>query len=94
MKTLVIYDISDDDKRTKLLSYLRDYGLRHIQYSGVIGEVNPNDRFVLTREVEKYLSEEQDSIYILPLCEKCLKLTQIISKTRRDLAEKSVEIVG
>ncbi len=93
MKTLVIYDISDDDKRTKLLSYLRDYGLQHIQYSGVIGEVNPNDRFVLSRVVEKYLSEERDSIYILPLCDKCLKLTQIISKDRKELADKTVEIV-
>ena len=94
MKTLVIYDISDDDKRTKLLGHLRDYGLRHIQYSGFIGEVNPHDRFVLTREVEKFLSEEQDSIYILPLCDKCLKLTQIVSKTRRSLEDKSVEVVG
>ncbi len=94
MKTLVIYDISDDDKRTKLLSHLRDYGLRHIQYSGVVGEVNPNDRFVLTREVEKYLSAERDSIYILPLCDKCLKLAQIISKGQKNLNEKTVEIVG
>lgn len=93
MKTLVIYDITEDDKRTKLLNRLRDYGLSHIQYSGFLGEVNPHDRHVLTREVEKYLSTENDSVYIIPLCDKCVKICQIVSKTPRDLREDTVKIV-
>jgi len=93
MKTLVIYDITEDDKRTKLLNHLRDYGLNHIQYSGFLGEVNPHDRHVLTREVEKYLSTENDSVYIIPLCDKCVKVCQIVSKTPMDMKEDTVKIV-
>lgn len=33
MLTLVIYDISSDDIRTKLANRLFDYGLRRVQYS-------------------------------------------------------------
>jgi len=94
LKTLVIYDISDDDKRTALREHLRDYGLKHIQYSGFLGDVNPHDRFVLSKEVGKYLSSERDSIYIVPLCNRCLRLCKIISISERDLEEEEVEIVG
>lgn len=93
LKTLVIYDISEDEKRTKLLNHLRDYGLNHIQYSGLLGELNPHDRHVLTREVEKYLSTENDSVYIIPLCEKCVKICQIVSKKPLDMKEETVKIV-
>lgn len=94
LKTLVIYDISDDDKRTGLREHLRDYGLNHIQYSGFLGEVNPHDRFVLSKEVDKFLSGERDSIYIVPLCSKCLRLCKIISEGGGDLEDEEVEIVG
>lgn len=94
MKTLVIYDISDDDKRSDLRDHLRDYGLEHIQYSGFLGEVNPHDRFVLSKEVEKFLSCERDSIYIVPLCEKCVRLCHIISENKREMDKGEVDIVG
>jgi len=91
---LVIYDISDDNKRTNLRERLRDYGLNHIQYSGFMGEINPHDRFVLSKEVEKYLSSDNDTIYIVPVCGKCLRLCRIISKLNRGIEEKNVDIVG
>lgn len=94
MKTLVIYDISDDRMREGLREHIRDYGLRRIQYSGFLGELNPHDRFVLSREVGRYLSSEQDSIYIIPLCSRCVKLCQIISKGKRDMEEENVEIMS
>ena len=89
----MIYDISDDKKRTNLMEYLLDYGLNHIQYSGFLGEINPHDRFVLLKEVEKYLSSSRDSIYIIPICEKCIRLCKIISENKREIDEEEVEIV-
>jgi len=93
MRTLVIYDISEDHKRSKLREHLRNSGLRGIQYSGFLGEVNTHDRFVLSKEVGKYLSCERDSIYIIPLCERCLRLCKIISENRKDMEDSDVEIV-
>jgi len=94
MRTLVIYDISDDRNRSKLREHLRDCGLRGIQYSGFLGEVNTHDRFVLSKEVGKFLSSERDSIYIVPLCERCLRLCKIISENKRDMEDFDVEIVS
>lgn len=94
VRTLVIYDISDDDKRSKLREHLRDCGLRGIQYSGFLGEVNTHDRFVLSKEVGRYLSSERDSIYIVPLCDRCLRLCRIISESKRDMEDVDIEIVG
>ncbi|MBS7630107.1 CRISPR-associated endonuclease Cas2 [Candidatus Bathyarchaeota archaeon] len=94
MKTLVIYDISNDKKRNDLMEYLLDYGLNHIQYSGFLGEINPHDRFVLSKEVEKYLSSDRDSIYIIPICDKCIRLCNIISENKREINEDEVKIVN
>lgn len=75
------------------MSYLLDYGLDHIQYSGFLGEVNPHDRFVMSKEVEKFLSCERDSVYIVPMCDKCVRLCRIISENSRSMDEEEVEIV-
>lgn len=80
METLVIYDISEDDKRRKLRDYLQQYGLRRVQYSGFVGNVNSHDRFVLSKEIKKYISSERDSIYIVPLCNRCLRQCRIVAE--------------
>lgn len=99
IQTLVIYDISDDKKRTALAKHLMEYGLKRIQYSGFYGQLNPNDRVILAKEVGRYLTEEQDgtetegrrrdSIYILPLCDHCIKTAKIISEAELSLEEAS-----
>ncbi len=63
MQTLIIYDISADKPRTKLAKHLQRYGLKRIQYSGFVGELNVHDRILLTKEVGKYVVGERDSIY-------------------------------
>jgi len=94
MITLVIYDITDDSKRTKLSSYLKQFGLRRIQYSGFRGELEPNDRHVLVQEVPKFLSSEDDSIYVIPLCTSCVKTVSIISKGKGEFyEEEKVKII-
>ena len=95
MRTLVIYDISDDKRRDGLREHLRSYGLRRIQYSGFIGEVNPHDREILCLEVNRYVKGERDSVYIIPLCSRCLKLCRIVSVKKASIVEEGVvEYVG
>lgn len=95
MRTLVIYDISEDEKRRKLRGYLQQYGLRRVQYSGFLGNINSHDRFVLYKEVGKYISSERDSIYIVPLCGRCLRLCRIVAERELAFDDKGeVEIVS
>lgn len=88
MLTLVIYDISSDEVRTKLANRLFDYGLQRIQYSAFKGELNTHDREVLANELRKFVSGERDSIYVLPLCERCARLCRIVSQTPTPLIER------
>ncbi|NPB00799.1 MAG: CRISPR-associated endonuclease Cas2 [Crenarchaeota archaeon] len=45
---LVIYDISDDDLRNRVASFLKTMGLRRIQRSAFLGPTTPS----LNREIE------------------------------------------
>ncbi|MDI9624118.1 MAG: CRISPR-associated endonuclease Cas2 [Candidatus Aenigmatarchaeota archaeon] len=87
MLTLIIYDISEDNYRSKLVKFLQEYGLKRIQYSGFLGDINPNDRIVMAKEIEKFISSEKDSIYMVPMCNRCKKLTKIISKENKELED-------
>lgn len=95
MQTLVIYDISEDKKREKLRGHLLNYGLKRIQYSGLLGNVQTNDRLLMVNEVQQYISCETDSIYILPLCDRCVRLCKIVSFAGiTEVRETNVEYVG
>lgn len=119
MLTLVIYDISSDRNRTKLVKYLEKFGLERIQYSGFVGELNPNDRVILAKEIKRYitplekkiakkekekkepLDEKEltrinpDSVYVIPMCERCSGICRIISDQDLTLVrEDDVIIIG
>lgn len=93
MLTLVIYDISDDKKRTKLSRKLLSYAMERIQYSAFKGELNSHDRFVLAKEIGKYLSTETDSIYVIPLCERCFSLVNILSESDKSLRDDQIKVI-
>jgi CRISPR-associated protein Cas2 len=80
MLTLVIYDSSDDRQRTKLAEYLKSYGLYRDQYSGFLGELNVHDKLILTKAVRKYVNGGHDSIYIIPLCDRCANTVKIVAE--------------
>jgi len=95
MLTLAIYDISDDKKRTALSKMLQDFGLHRIQYSGFLGDINPNDREVLSKEVGRFVEGTTESVYIVPLCDRDAKSCRIVSKNRISIIDKdNVTIVS
>ncbi|MEM0287281.1 MAG: CRISPR-associated endonuclease Cas2 [Nitrososphaerota archaeon] len=95
MLTLTIYDISDDKRRAALSKMLQDYGLHRIQYSGFLGDINPNDREILSKEVGRFVEGETDSVYIIPLCDRDAKTCKIVSKNKISIIDKDkVTIIG
>ena len=94
MFTLVAYDISKDKDRTKLSKALENSGLKRIQYSAFSGELNPHDRHVLSQNIKQYVTQENDSIYLIPLCERCKRVCEIISKKDSALVDgRKVQVV-
>ena len=86
---LIVYDISDDTSRTRLVKLLERYGLERVQYSAFRGELNPNDREALSRQVKKFVKDEHDCIFIIPLCKRCVETAVVISNTGVELVKDS-----
>jgi len=65
----VIYDISDDKVRRKVVKVTEEAGLYRVQKSVFLGTIerNPLDELVL--QVSKLIDEDTDSVYIFPMCE-------------------------
>ncbi|MEG3224837.1 MAG: CRISPR-associated endonuclease Cas2 [Methanobacteriales archaeon Met13] len=80
MLTLVIYDISDNLERNHLIQALQHYGLHRIQKSAFLGNLNNFKRAELEEKVTEHLSGPKNSIYIVPICDKCRELTTIVSE--------------
>ena len=71
MLTIVTYDISDNASRSYLIKKLQYFGLKRLQKSVFIGYLETGDRLDLANEVETYLSSDNDSIVIFPVCRNC-----------------------
>jgi CRISPR-associated protein Cas2 len=70
MRCLVVYDISDDGKRTKVADACLDYGLDRIQYSAFLGSLSTNHQEELMLKLEKVLGRKTGNIQLFPLCAK------------------------
>jgi len=70
MHCLVVYDISDDAKRTKVADICLDYGLDRIQYSAFLGDLPVTHQEELMLRVKKALGRKPGNIQLFPLCAK------------------------
>jgi len=75
----VIYDISDDRVRSAVATRCKGYGLYRVQKSAFLGTLNSNQQDSLTIECRD-LIEENDSVYVFPMCDSCLKRIQLLGK--------------
>lgn len=71
MLTIVTYDISDNTTRSYFIKKLQSYGLYRIQKSVFAGYLTVNERLDLSEETESFISSDNDSIIIIPLCKNC-----------------------
>lgn len=70
MHTLLIYDIPNDAKRTKIADTCLDYGLDRIQYSAFCGDLSRNHQEELFKRLKNILGKQPGNIQLLPICEK------------------------
>jgi len=66
-KYIVVYDISDDYKRSRLADELFRLGLSRIQRSAFAGDIDPQRIKDLIRVLSRYLSSERDVIHVFRL---------------------------
>lgn len=68
MQCLVVYDISDDARRTKVADVCLDYGLDRIQYSAFLGDLAVTHQEELMLKLNKVLGKKEGNIQLFPLC--------------------------
>lgn len=70
MHCLLVYDISDDNTRTKISDTCLDYGLDRIQWSAFYGNISRNHQEELFLKVKTLLGKKRGNIQLFSICQK------------------------
>lgn len=84
---VLIYDIENDQLRTRVSEICLDYGLTRIQFSAFTGKLNRNRRQELALRLMREVEEESARIRIIPICEQDAKDIWVLDQYRRDSDE-------
>jgi CRISPR-associated protein Cas2 len=68
MRCLLVYDIPDDHKRTKIADACLDYGLDRIQYSAFAGQLKLTHQDELMLKIKKILGRKAGNVQLFTLC--------------------------
>ncbi|KZX10322.1 CRISPR-associated endonuclease Cas2 [Methanobrevibacter filiformis] len=88
MLVFVVYDISENKSRTALIKRLHHFGLHRIQKSVFTGFMEFDARLSFFDDIETYISSENDSIIMIPICDKCADSIDICSDSDISLPRK------
>jgi CRISPR-associated protein Cas2 len=70
MNVLLVYDIVNDRKRSKVADTCLDYGLDRIQYSTFSGQLNRTHREELMMKIEAIMGDSAASVHLYSIDEK------------------------
>jgi CRISPR-associated protein Cas2 len=84
MRYLLIYDISNDNVRTKVADACLDYGLERIQYSAFSGELSKVHQRELMLKIERRIGKHSASVQLFPLDEKCWSNRRVIEQVEKE----------
>jgi len=88
---VVVYDISNDRRRTRLHNRLLDYG-SPVQYSVFECWLTESDMKRMKKMIRRTIKESEDQVRIYHLCEACLKKVWL-SKASAEVLDDSPSIV-
>ena len=75
---LVVYDISDDRRRTRLHNVLKNYGTP-VQYSVFECLLDAAEVVRMKRSIAKVIRPRLDRVRCYSICQKCLKKIEVTS---------------
>ncbi len=80
MQCVVVYDISDDKKRTKIADVCLDYGLDRIQFSAFLGDLTLTHQDEIMLKIQSVLGKLPGNVQLFPICEKDWNARRIIEQ--------------
>jgi len=63
----VLYDIENDQARSKVSKFCQQAGLSRVQYSVFLGTIDHNRRDTLALQIEEVIDLDHDKVYMLPM---------------------------
>ncbi len=85
---LLVYDIPDDRKRTKIADACLDYGLDRIQFSAFTGWLLATQQEELFLKVKKILGKKDGNIQLFPVCAEDWAKRKVIDQKVEERGEK------
>lgn len=76
----LVYDITTNDKRTKIAKACKDKGLYRVQKSVFLGTLNKNQIDELKLLCDDLINAEEDSVYIFPMCEDDFRQVKLLGQ--------------
>ena len=73
MLVWLIYDISVNKIRNRVIKYCKNAGLQRVQKSVFLGNIEKNELDDLFLKCEEEIDKKNDSLYIFPMCEEDFK---------------------
>ncbi|MEM2910774.1 MAG: CRISPR-associated endonuclease Cas2 [Nitrososphaerota archaeon] len=80
MKTLVIYDVSEDDVRNNIANICSSFGLTRIQKSAFIGYLPSSARKELVVALKKAISGASANVQVFIFCNYCSMYREVLGK--------------
>ena len=93
MRTLVIYDITDDRIRNLVSEICKNFGLSRIQKSAFLGKLSSSRRKELSVKLKKALGNAKGNIQIFVICEADLALREIIGQEYHEEEEEGLVVL-
>ena len=88
MKCLIVYDISNDNVRSKVADACLDYGLDRIQLSAFLGDLARTHQEELLLTIKKHLGQRAGNVQLFPLCEKDWRMRLVIDHSDKKAKDK------
>jgi CRISPR-associated protein Cas2 len=76
----VLYDIQKNKPRGKVAKLCQQSGLYRVQKSVFLGSLDTNEKDSLKLQIEDYINEETDSVYLFPMSKNELKQTVLLGQ--------------
>jgi len=83
MRYLVIYDVTDDNLRTLVAEFLKDYGLTRVQYSAFIGPLRRDKLNSLIVDLKNLIKDLVENVQFYPVCDNCFKGRREVGKRKK-----------
>lgn len=88
----VLYDIKNDRSRTRIAKLCKQAGLYRVQFSVFLGTLDAHQKDTLRLQIEDYIDEQVDSVYIFPMNKTELQQTELLGQAfDKDLVTDQVK---